>query len=46
MWTESGSGTLAWRFPMADREIQTGASLTVRESPRFPSLTLRNPLIG
>ena len=31
MWTESGSSTLAWRFPMADREIQTGASLTVRE---------------
>ena len=31
-WTESGDGTLAWRFPMADREIQTGASLTVRES--------------
>ena len=31
-WTESGDGTLAWRFPMADREIQNGASLTVRES--------------
>ncbi len=31
-WTESGDGTLAWRFPMADNEIQTGASLTVRES--------------
>jgi membrane protease subunit (stomatin/prohibitin family) len=31
-WTESGDGVLAWRFPMADREIQTGASLTVRES--------------
>ena len=31
-WTESGEGTLAWRFPMTDREIQNGASLTVRES--------------
>ena len=31
-WTESGDGTLAWRFPMADREIQNGGSLTVRES--------------
>jgi membrane protease subunit (stomatin/prohibitin family) len=31
-WTEPGDGTLAWRFPMADREIQNGASLTVRES--------------
>ncbi|HSI55960.1 MAG TPA: SPFH domain-containing protein [Ideonella sp.] len=31
-WTEDGEGTLAWRFPMADREIQNGASLTVRES--------------
>ena len=31
-WTESGDATLAWRFPMADREIQNGASLTVRES--------------
>ena len=31
-WTESDDGTLAWRFPMADREIQNGASLTVRES--------------
>ena len=31
-WTEAGDGTLAWRFPMADREIQNGASLTVRES--------------
>ena len=25
-------GILAWRFPMADHEIQCGASLTVRES--------------
>jgi membrane protease subunit (stomatin/prohibitin family) len=31
-WTEGSDGTLAWRFPMADREIQTSASLTVRES--------------
>jgi membrane protease subunit (stomatin/prohibitin family) len=31
-WTESGDGVLAWRYPMADNEIQYGASLTVRES--------------
>ncbi|HEY6512633.1 MAG TPA: SPFH domain-containing protein [Burkholderiaceae bacterium] len=31
-WTESGDGVLAWRFPMAENEIQYGASLTVRES--------------
>ncbi|HEY1090938.1 MAG TPA: SPFH domain-containing protein, partial [Burkholderiaceae bacterium] len=35
-WTEesptAGDATLAWRFPMADMEIQHGASLTVRES--------------
>ena len=31
-WTEEGDGTLAWRFPMAEMEIQNGASLTVRES--------------
>ena len=31
-WTESEDGVLAWRFPMADMEIQYGASLTVRES--------------
>ena len=31
-WTESGDGTLAWRFPMADNEIQYGGSLTVRET--------------
>jgi len=31
-WTESGDGTLAWRFPMAGNEIQYGAALTVRES--------------
>ena len=31
-WTEDGDGTLAWRFPMRDMEIQNGAALTVRES--------------
>jgi membrane protease subunit (stomatin/prohibitin family) len=31
-WTEDGDGTLAWRFPMAEMEIQNGAALTVRES--------------
>ncbi len=31
-WMETGDGTLAWRYPMADREIQNGGSLTVRES--------------
>jgi len=31
-WTESGDGTLAWRFPMQDMEIQNGGSLTVREA--------------
>ncbi|MEO5732803.1 MAG: SPFH domain-containing protein [Rubrivivax sp.] len=31
-WTETGDGTLAWRYPMDDNEIQYGASLTVRES--------------
>jgi membrane protease subunit (stomatin/prohibitin family) len=31
-WMEAGDGTLAWRYPMEDREIQNGASLTVRES--------------
>ncbi len=31
-WTESGDGTLAWRYPMADHEIQYGGSLTVRET--------------
>ncbi len=36
-WTEDDAGesgggsTLGWRFPMADMEIQNGASLTVRE---------------
>jgi membrane protease subunit (stomatin/prohibitin family) len=31
-WTEDEPGVLAYRFPMADMEIQYGASLTVRES--------------
>ena len=31
-WTEDSDGTLAWRFPMAEMEIQNGASLTVRET--------------
>jgi membrane protease subunit (stomatin/prohibitin family) len=31
-WTEDDQATLAWRFPMADLEIQYGAALTVRES--------------
>ncbi len=31
-WTEEDGETVAWRFPMADFEIQYGASLTVRES--------------
>ena len=31
-WTEDSDGTLVWRFPMAEMEIQNGASLTVRES--------------
>jgi membrane protease subunit (stomatin/prohibitin family) len=31
-WTESGEGTLAYRFPMQDMEIQNGGKLTVRES--------------
>ena len=31
-WTEDADGTLAWRFPMADMEIQNGASLTVRDT--------------
>ena len=31
-WTEDDDDTIAWRFPMADGEIQHGASLTVRES--------------
>ncbi|MDP1985563.1 MAG: SPFH domain-containing protein [Sulfuritalea sp.] len=31
-WTEDDGETMAWRFPMAEMEIQYGASLTVRES--------------
>ncbi len=31
-WVEDGDATLAWRYPIADREIQYGGSLTVRES--------------
>lgn len=31
-WNEQQDGVLAWRFPMADQEIQNGAKLTVRES--------------
>ncbi|MBT3068601.1 SPFH domain-containing protein [Rhodoferax sp. U11-2br] len=31
-WTEAEDGTLAWRYPMADQEIQNGAVLVVRDS--------------
>ena len=31
-WTEDSDGTLAWRFPWPEMEIQNGASLTVRDS--------------
>jgi membrane protease subunit (stomatin/prohibitin family) len=31
-WTESEDGVLAYRYPMQDMEIQTGAQLTVRDS--------------
>ena len=31
-WLESEDGVLAYRYPMQDQEIQTGAQLTVRES--------------
>lgn len=31
-WTETENGVLAYRFPMQDAEIQTGARLTVRDS--------------
>ena len=31
-WTESSDGVLAYRFPTLDKEIQSGAQLTVRES--------------
>ena len=31
-WTEDSDGTLAWRYPMLDMEIQNGGTLVVRES--------------
>ncbi|HCY63965.1 MAG TPA: hypothetical protein DHV59_14275 [Oxalobacteraceae bacterium] len=31
-WNEESEGVLSWRYPMADFEIQNGATLTVRES--------------
>lgn len=31
-WNEDSDGTLAWRYPMEDFEIQYGASLTVRDA--------------
>ena len=31
-WTEDDDETLVWRFPTADREIQQGAQLVVRET--------------
>ena len=31
-WTEDSDGTLAWRYPRADMEIQNGGTLVVRES--------------
>ena len=31
-WNESEDGVLAYRYPMQDNEIQSGAMLTVRES--------------
>jgi len=31
-WTETQNGVLAYRYPMADHEIQTGGRLTVRDS--------------
>ena len=31
-WTEEGPGTLAYRYPMQDMEIQNGAKLVVRET--------------
>src|ERR1041384_5098446 len=31
-WTEDADGVLAYRYPMADFEIQYGAQRTVRES--------------
>jgi membrane protease subunit (stomatin/prohibitin family) len=31
-WTEDGDDVLAWRFPTADKEIQQGTQLIVRET--------------
>ena len=31
-WPNPGDDTLMWRFPAEDQEIQTGATLVVRES--------------
>jgi membrane protease subunit (stomatin/prohibitin family) len=31
-WNEETDGVLAWRYPMADQEIQNGGQLVVRES--------------
>ena len=31
-WTEDGDDVLAWRFPTADKEIQQGSQLIVRET--------------
>jgi membrane protease subunit (stomatin/prohibitin family) len=31
-WTEDGDGTLAWRYPAQDMEIQYGGQLVVRET--------------
>ncbi|MBT0570358.1 SPFH domain-containing protein [Curvibacter sp. CHRR-16] len=31
-WTEDDDQTLAWRYPMRDQEIQSGAQLVVRET--------------
>ena len=31
-WNEPEEGILAWRYPIANMEIQNGAQLTVRES--------------
>ncbi len=33
-WDEDGPGVLAYRYPMADREIRNGAALTVRDTQR------------
>lgn len=33
-WTDAEPGTLIMRYPMQDREIQNGASLTVREAQK------------